>query len=394
MELLERLKNSLFLKIAASFVGLFVIIFSGMLFENVDADEIVVIQSPAAGRLSCWITPGIKWQGLGKTTIYHKLETYEFQIPVRFNDGGHGTIHGSVNYELPLDTENLISLHVRYGSQESIQKELLETVVNKSVYMTGPLMSSKESYAERRTSLILYIEDQIKNGVYATAQKDVKVKDPITGVEKTATVVEIRLDTQGIPMRQEESVLSNYHIKTSNFAVTRLPYDDAVENQIKQQQELAMKVQTAMASAKEAEQRAITVAKEGEANAAKAKWEQEVEKAKAVTLAQQQFEVSKLEALSAEQKKRAEILLGEGEATRKKLVMAADGALEKKLDAWKSVNQMYADAMQKYPGAWVPQIVMGESSTGRAGSGAQAMIDLLTTKTALQLGLETKIEKK
>lgn len=41
--------------------------------------------------------------------------------------------------------------------------------------MTGPLMSSKESYAEKRTNLIRFIEDQISNGVYKTAQKDIKV---------------------------------------------------------------------------------------------------------------------------------------------------------------------------------------------------------------------------
>lgn len=253
------------------FFILFVIASAGKLWENVDADRIVCIQSPLAGKLNWYTTAGVKWQGFGKVTEYYKLDTYEFKVPVRFNDGGHGTMIGSLNY----------------------------------------------------------IEDQIQGGVYKTTQRETKTKDPITGAEKTVTVVEIVKDSNGNPGRQEEAVLKSYGIKTSNFAVTSLPYDDVVEQQIKQQQELTMKVQTAVASAKEAEQRAITVAKEGEANAAAAKWAQEVEKAKAVTLAQQEFDVAQLGAESAEQKKRAEILLGEGEATRKKLVMQADGALEK-----------------------------------------------------------------
>lgn len=371
--------------------GLVFISVSGMMFQNVDANEVVVIQAPASGKLSVYNSPGVKWQGMGKVTVYHKLETYNFVIPVRFNDGGHGEINGSVNYELPLDADHMVSLHTKYGSQEAIQKDLVETVVNKSVYMTGPLMSSKESYAEKRTSLILYIEDQIKNGVYATGQKEVKVKDPVTGLEKTVTVVEIQQDKDGAFRRQEESVLNSYGIKTSNFAVSKLPYDEAVENQIKQQQELAMKVQTAMASSKEAEQRAITAAKEGEANAATAKWAQEVIKAKVVTEAQQEYEVSKLQALSAEQTKRKEILLGEGEATRRRLVMSADGALEKKLAAYVETQKMWADAMSKMTQPLVPQIMSG--AMGAAGNAATQFMELIGIKAAKDLALDIKAKK-
>lgn len=371
--------------------GIVFLVFSGMIFQNVDANEVVVIQAPASGKLSVYNTPGVKWQGMGKVTIYHKLETYNFVIPVRFNDGGHGEINGSVNYELPLDVDHMISLHTKYGSQEAIQKDLVETVVNKSVYMTGPLMSSKESYAEKRTSLILYIEDQIKNGVYATGQKEVKVKDPVTSLEKTVTVVEIQQDKDGVFKRQEESVLNSYGIKTSNFAVSKLPYDEAVENQIKQQQELAMKVQTAMASSKEAEQRAITAAKEGEANAATAKWAQEVIKAKVVTEAQQNFEVSKLEALSAEQTKRKEILLGEGEATRRRLVMSADGALDKKLAAYVETQQVWAKAMSDMKQPIVPSIVGGGNSG--SSNGVVGFMEIMGMKAARDLSLEMKAAK-
>lgn len=371
--------------------GLIFLSISGMIFQNVDANEVVVIQAPASGKLSVYNTAGVKWQGMGKVSVYHKLETYNFVIPVRFNDGGHGEINGSVNYELPLDADHMVSLHTKYGSQEAIQKDLVETVVNKSVYMTGPLMSSKESYAEKRTSLILYIEDQIKNGVYATGQKEVKVKDPVTGLEKTVTVVEIQQDKDGIFKRQEESVLNSYGIKTSNFAVSKLPYDEAVENQIKQQQELAMKVQTAMASSKEAEQRAITAAKEGEANAATAKWKQEVIKAQAVTEAQQKYEVSKLEALAAEQTKRKEILLGEGEATRRRLVMSADGALDKKLAAYVETQKNWSDAMSKMTQPIVPQIITG--AAGMAGNAATQFMELMGIKASRDLALDMKAKK-
>ena len=370
--------------VVAGVVLLSLLVLSGSIFENLNADRIMVIQSPISGKLTWSTAPGWKWQGFGRVTKYWKLDTYEFKIPVRFNDGGHGTIEGSINYELPFDVEHLNLLHTRYGSQEAIQKQLIETVANKCVYMTGPLMSSKESYAEKRTSLIRYIEDQIANGVYKTTQRDVKTKDPITGQEKTVTIVEIVME-DGKEGRQEEAILSQYAIKTSNFAVVSLPYDEAVEGQIKQQQQLNMQVQTAMAAAKTAEQQAITVAKQGEANAAAAKWEQEVIKAKEVTFAQQKLEVARLDKQAAEQVKLKLILEGEGEAEKRRLIMSADGALTQKLDAYKYAIDRMASAIEKQK--WVPEIQMGSVGT-QASTGAQQMIDMLMIKVAKDLSLD------
>ncbi|MEK7130485.1 MAG: hypothetical protein AAB793_02415 [Patescibacteria group bacterium] len=165
--------------------------------------------------------------------------------------------------------------------------------------MTGPLMSSKESYAEKRNDLIRLVEDQVAHGVYRTVSREAKIKDSITGTDKTVTVVEIVMK-DGIPDRQEEAVLTQFGIKSFNFSLTALIYDETIENQIKEQQKISMDVQTAIADAKKAEQRAITVAKEGEANAAKAKWDQEVVKAKEVTAAEQRKEVAKLDKDAAE----------------------------------------------------------------------------------------------
>jgi len=374
--------------VVAGVVLLSLLVLSGSIFENLNADRIMVIQSPISGKLTWSTAPGWKWQGFGRVTKYWKLDTYEFKIPVRFNDGGHGTIEGSINYELPFDVEHLNLLHTRYGSQEAIQKQLIETVANKCVYMTGPLMSSKESYAEKRTSLIRYIEDQIANGVYKTTQRDIKTKDPITGQEKTVTIVEIVME-DGKECRQEEAILSQYAIKTSNFAVVSLPYDEAVEGQIKQQQQLNMQVQTAMAAAKTAEQQAITVVKQGEANAATAKWEQEVVKAKEVTFAQQKLEVARLDKQAAEQVKLKLILEGEGEAEKRRLIMGADGALTQKLDAYKYAIDRMASAIEKQK--WVPEIQMGGTGT-QASTGAQQMIDMLMIKVAKDLSLDMKMK--
>ncbi len=371
-------------------IGLIALVCIFKLAENVDVDHIMVVQNPVTGGLTWYTQGGIQWQGFGKVTKYPKRAIYEFQIPVRFNDGGHGTMFGSVQYEMPLDVVHLTALHTRFGSPEAIEKQLITTVTNKAVYMTGPLMSSKESYAEKRNYLIFYVEDQIQNGVYRTYQKEVKTKDAMTGSDKTVTVVEISTK-DGQPERQEEAVLSSFGIKAFNFAITQLPYDDAVETQIKQQQQIAMDVQTAIADAKKAEQRAITVAKQGEADAAKAKWEQEVIKAKAVTEAQQKLEVAKLDAQAADQYKVAQIRRAEGDSEYKRRVMQADGALAQKLEVLKEINFRYAEAIEKHEGPWVPSIVMGSSSTAVSQNAALPLIELLTAKTARDLGLDMSV---
>ncbi len=381
--------------VAILLVAVVALILSTKLLENVKPSEVLVVQNPMTGTMSCYSQPGIKWQGFGHITKYSKLQTYEFQIPVRFNDGGHGTVEGSINYEIPLDKDHLTELLQKYGDQESVQKRLIEVVTNKCVYMTGPLMSSKESYAEKRTSLIFYIEDQITNGVYKTTQEEVVTKDVLTGADKTITVAKIVMGKDGKAERQEEPVLTAYGIHTSNFAVTKLPYDQDVEEQIKQQQKITMAVQTAMAKAKEAEQNTITVGKEGEAEAARAKWLQEKERSKAVVEAQQKLDVAVLGRKAAEQEKMKEILLGEGEGTHKRLVMQADGALEKKLETYEKVSQMYANAIEKHEGPWTPSIVMGgDGRTSAAGSGASGLLDLFTAKVAKELSLDMHMSGK
>lgn len=411
-------------RIVISAIGLIAVvillIFAGKVFESVSANEISVIQDPIDGELHWYVSQGIKWQGLGKVTSYYKRSVYEFvcreshrvevkeidpntkeerkiereecipgqntSINVRFNDGGHGRMHGSIQYELPLDAPHLTELHTRFGNQEAIQKQLIETVVNKSVYMTGPLMSSKESYAEKRNDLIRLVEDQVAHGVYRTVSREAKIKDSITGTDKTVTVVEIVMK-DGIPDRQEEAVLTQFGIKSFNFSLTALIYDDTIENQIKEQQKISMDVQTAIADAKKAEQRAITVAKEGEANAAKAKWDQEVVKAKEVTAAEQRKEVAKLDKDAAEFNKQKLILEGQGEAEKKRLVMNADGALEIKLNTYERVMAKFASEFAKQK--WVPELQMGTNGSAN-GNAAVDMINLLTIKTAKDLGLDMK----
>jgi len=84
------------------------------------------------------------------------------------------------------------------------------------------------------------------------------------------------------------------------------------------------------------------------------------------------------------------ILEGMGEAEKRKLIMSADGALEKKLEAYKAVQQMWADAFAKYQGNIVPTTQMGG---GSSVNGATSFMELMTAKAARDLALDPNQKK-
>lgn len=400
VELLQASGRKVMRLAAVLVVAIFGLYCAFNMVEHVDQNQIMAIQYPN-GRIGWFLNGGYHLQMFGKVVKYPKRSQLWFEVKkddkgnilsdttfkVKFNDGGHGFISGSMSYEMPAAEKYLTALYQKYGTAEAIEKDLVGTVVNKAIYMTGPLMSSKESYAERRNDLVSLVEDQTSNGTYQTENQEKEVTDPFTNEKRTMTVVHLRVGEDGNYLRQEISPLKEFGIRTYNFSIKSLDYDEKVEKQIQTQQDAVMQVQTAIAQAKQAEQAAITAAKNGEAEAAKAKWEQEVIKAQAVTEGQQKLEVAQLDAKSAEQFKIAETLRGEGEGARRRAVMQADGALEKKLNAWIQVNQFYADAIKNHPGNWVPSIQMGSSAGLGGGGNAAELIQLFTAKTAHDLSL-------
>ena len=403
---------------------------SFLLWEDVDAGEILIVQSPLSGNISVYTTPGPKWQGFGKVTHYKLRDQAWFMTPqknevlpddavgqpsidIRFNDGGKAAVHGSIAYELPIDEKKLIELHKRYGSQDAVEQQVIRSSMEKCIYMSGPLMSSSESYASRRNELLGVIEDQIQNGIYKTNAKEVKTKDEATGEEKTVKQVHITLGADGKPLREQVSLLSELGIKAFNLSVKHVIYEERIENQIHKQQESSATAQQAIIEARTAEQRKITAKAEAEADQAKLVGAANAKKAESIAiaemgvavealkalqiktnayiLAQQKLEVAELGAKEAEQFKKSEQLRGEGEAARRAAVLQADNALEKKLDAWVSVQKAYAEALSKYTGQIVPSIVMGAQSSNAPTDSLQNMLQLIGVKAAKDLALDLEM---
>lgn len=384
-------------------IALFALIAGPMLVENLDASEIMVVQSPVSGDLTVHVEPGWKYQGFGTITKYPRRLEFKFGavgnkdkdvgpgLGVRFYDGGNATLQGSISWLMPLAPKDVIEIHKEFRSAEAFEHQAIRRSMESAATFSGPTMTSFESAAGRRNELLQILNDQTLHGVYRTVTKQIRAKD-LAGVEKDLTIIEIVKDEKGQPVRAQQSYVQKYNVTMLPMTISGFDYEKRVEEQIQQQQAATNAVAVAAANAKKADQDAITAEAQGKANAATAKWTQEVENAKTVAMAQAKVTIADAAVKEAEAFKKSEILRGEGEATRKRLVMEADGQLDKKLEAIVKMNSRYADAIEKaQPGAWTPTVQMG-ASTGNAGSRATDLVDLMTAKTAKELGVDLGVK--
>ena len=389
-------------------VILVVVIFLGMsAFETVEKGTYQIRQFPVTGTLTVKMDPGMWCQCFGDVQTWPVSTTFDFTkdhiIPTRFNDGSQSTVLGSVRVYMPKSEEKALEIITKHGfrSINSVMEQLVYPHLGRVLRLTGNLMSAKESFDEKRADFDSMAFDQLLHGVYKTSTEDMQITDPITGKITMKHYKKILRDEKG-NIRREGNPMEGTGITFDAFRITSVKYPTVVERQIEAQRKAIMEVETARANAKKAEQDAKTIEMKGKADVMKSKYEKEQEKIKAVVEAQQQKEVAELHAekelavaklmkLAAREEKERQILLGQGESERKKLVMKADGALAQKLEAWKEVNRYYATAMKEYKGQWVPNVVMAGGQQGQNINAAQSLLDLFMVKTARDLSLDMTV---
>lgn len=378
--------------VTAAIVTVLAMIAIPKLVEDVKSGEVVVIQS-ITGELRVISDPGPAWQGFGTVTRYPRRNEFVFgtkespALSVRFYDGGTAELSGSISWMMPADPKSIIDIHRDFRSAEAFELQAIRRSMESASTFSGPTMTSFESAAGRRNELLQILNDQTANGVYKTYARKTMAKD-IAGIEKEVTVLEIVKDDKGQPVRAQQSYVKEYNVQLLPMTISGIGYEKRVEEQIVQQQNATNAAVVAKANAAKAEQDAITIEAQGRAKATETKWQQEQINAKTIAEADAKVKIAEAAAKEAALFKQSEILRGEGEAARKRLVMEADGQLDKKLEALVAINRLYADAIAKaQPGAWSPGVVMG-GTAGSGGNNAMNLIDLMTAKTAREMGVD------
>lgn len=380
-----------------------------------------VVQLPT-GSTFVKFTPGPYFQMFGTATMYPDYITFDFDrsqanddarslsqqgiTNVRYQEGGTGIVFGQVRFKLPDDEQTMLALHGAYRTPEGVANKLIRSSTEEIVNLTANLMTSDESYMEKRSFYGEWVRDQLLNGKYRTTLQWKEVNEEGTDKKVSKNVPVIAMGTDGQP-QHFPSDLKTYNVRLATVQLTDWDYEEKTKEQIQARRSANMAIITAKAEAERAKQDAVTAEENGKRDVMKAKYEKEVEKSRAVVDAERAKEVAEIaakqkvtvaeqEKLEQEQKKLAaaeykqsETLRGEGDAAYKKAVIEADGALAQKLETYERVMGKFAVEFGKQK--WVPDIAMGQQNGG-AGNEASNLINLLTTKTAKDLSLDLDVK--
>ena len=138
---------------------------------------------------------------------------------------------------------------------------------------------------------------------------------------------------------------------------------------------------TAKTQALEAMQKAITIEEQGKAKAAEAKWAQEQEKAVAVTKAEQEYEVARLEALKAKEEAKRIEAQGLAEAAAARAKVAAGLTPLERANIEKETAIGVAQALAQSNVRWVPEVMVN----GGSGSNAANPMDAVGLNMLLEI---------
>lgn len=397
---------------------LLLVISAGSIVETVPAGSYQVKQAAWTGNMTAKMTPGLWFQNFGDIFTFPKSETFFFtndagegkaidqSIEVTFADGSICHISGTARIIMPATEQEALHLTTDLGFRDytAVEQKLILPTVRRALVLTANMMTAQESYNVKRPDFLKWAAGQIEHGIAATDEVEREVKDLVTGEVSMKKVKVIRTDKNGQTV-YESNPLEGTGIRLQNFEVKEFGYSDAVKAQIAKQQDAIMGVATAKADALKAEQAKITAEANGQAAVMTAKYQEEEKKVRAIVAADQEKEVVLIAAKrdkekaeyakqAAEFTKQEQILLGQGESERKRLVMEADGALSMKLEAFKYGIDAVATAWATRP---VPayNVEMGGGSTGSTGGADAASLqfmNMMNTIVAKNIGLDLSVK--
>lgn len=413
----KKAKRSMISLIVLGVIVVVGLVLGPQLVDTVDKGTYQIKQAAVTGTMSAKMTPGLWMQLFGDIEQWPKADTFFFtadaeegaghdqSIEVRFNDGSLCNVSGTLRVILPTTETDAIRLVTELGYKDynELEQKLILPITRNALRLTANLMTARESYSEKRHDFIFLAWDQIQNGIYETEEEITYPVDPITGKKAKKVVKVIKKDKDGNAIRSGNP-WAGTGISLMNFEIKDFVYAKKVKEQISTQQEALMAVATARANAEKAKQDTKTIEEQGKAKVMTARYEKEQEKIKAVVDAEkvkavaelqaaQRLEVAKLDKQAAKETKQEQILLGQGEAERKRLVLNADGALKQKLEAYVKAQALWADAFSKRN---VPSVYTSggaKSGAGNADQQFQQFMMLQNMKNMQDLGLDMTIKK-
>lgn len=316
------------------------------------------------------------------------------KIKVRF--GGDATtadVSGIVQYILPMDEKEMIEMHNAHRTLESLVSKRIAPYTKECLQSSAQLMSSEMHYSGGRASMAQDFSDQLKNGVFILKTTDKVVFDSLERENKRVYETKPLEDKDG-NIKRKFSSIKEYGITVADAAITDVDYEERVDKMLAKKIDASTKASVSKQELLTAQQQQLTAKAKGEQALVEIEYRQKQEQTKQVVAAQTKVEVAKqdmeqqkIQAQAAELEARKIKTLADAEAYAKQRVMSADGALDKKLAAYKEVQRYWAEALKGYQGNITPSIVTGG---GNAGNGATNFMEMMGAKAARDLSLDLK----
>jgi hypothetical protein len=398
-------------------IAIFVVGFINPFSWN-DAGHRTVIER-MSGEQFVQYTPGVYYAGFfSKTTEWpnqisvsyqdttkHTVEDYEVNdgsieigyVEVRFGGGVPTTAraYGIAQYVLPTDPQEMIAMHNAHRTPQSLVAKRLAPYTSECLASSAQLMSAEMHYSGGRATMAQNYLDQLQRGVYLLSTVEKTVYDSLENETKKVYENIFQTDTIGNKLRKFSSI-KEYGITVADAQITTVDYEQKVDDMLGKKIESATRASVSKQEAITAQQQAISAKAEGERNLITIEYEQKQEQTRQlvqaetqVKLAEQDKQKQRIAAEAAELEARKIKTLADATAYEKQRIMSADGALDKKLEAYKYVMAEGFKAIGNYEGAWVPSIISG-GNTGGGSNAAFNMMEMLSIKAAKDLSLDLK----
>lgn len=312
---------------------------------------------------------------------------------IRFGgDATSANISGIVQYILPVDEKEMIEMHNAHRTPQSLVQKRLAPYTKECLQSSAQLMSSEAHYSGGRAQMAQDFQDQLKNGVFILKTVDKVVFDSLEKENKRVYETNPLVNKDGSPKRKVSSI-KEYGITVADAAITDVDYEERVDAMLAKKIDASTKASVAKQELLTAQQQQLTAKAKGEQKLVEIEYFQKQEQTKQVVAAQTQVELARQDlakqeiARQAAEKEAAKIkVLADAEAYAKQRVMQADGALDKKLNAYIQIEKAKWDAFSKYQGALVPMYQGG----GANGNNAISFMELWNAKVMRDLSLDMK----
>lgn len=290
-----------------------------------NAENYQVHQS-VTGKLTVIDAPGYYLNWWGKVTTYPRYIEYSYtadsrssspsdeSIRVTFNDGGTAQVDAYVKLKQPITTDERLEFHKIFRGSEVNVRDAVEAHLINCVKAAGPIMSSTENQASRKSEFNQIVEQMLADGLFVMRRQVVTLEDSVidntknkgtaetvSGIEASVTApikvvaTEIVNDPKtGKQMISSVSPLKRYGMVVEQFSIMDTNYDSVTLEQFLAKKKSFLAAEQAKADQQRAVQEKLKIRAEGESNVEQIKQEGEKLKMTAIVEAEKEAEVAEL----------------------------------------------------------------------------------------------------